>query len=76
MYKTNHTSITKMTAKLDCPQTVSKTFWFIVNRFLNETKKQTIPQVLVYGKLTSDFDKNAELFNLNFSIHISQHNAT
>lgn len=57
MYKTNHTGIDKMNAKLYYPHKVSKTFWSIVNRFLNETNTRTIPQGLVCGKLTTDFDK-------------------
>ena len=46
--------IAKMSAKLDNPKTVPKTYWSIT---------PIIPPVLVNGELVSDFKQKANLFN-------------
>ena len=56
-----------MSSKLDCPDTGSKTYWFIINRILNKKKIPNIPLLLVNNKLVSDFHKKAELFNRHFA---------
>ena len=55
--------IAKMSSKLDCPDTASKTYWAIINRFLNKKKILNILPLLVNNNLVSDFHKKAELFN-------------
>ena len=54
-----------MNSKLDCPDTVSKTYWAIINIFLNKKKIPNIPPLLVNNKLVSDFHEKGELFNQN-----------
>ena len=56
-----------MSSKLDCHDTVSKTYWAIINRFLNKKNIPNIPPLLVNNKLVSDFHKKAELFNRHFA---------
>ena len=36
--ETKQNYIAKMSSKLDCPDTASKTYWSIINRFLNKKK--------------------------------------
>ena len=55
----------KMSSKLDCPDTASKTYWAMINRFLNSY--QIYRALLVNNKLVSDFHKNAELFKQHFA---------
>ena len=55
--------LAKLSSKLDNPDTAPKTYWSIINRFLNNKKIPIIPPVLFEGKLISDFKKKAELFN-------------
>ena len=43
-----------------------KTYWPIINRFLNNKNIPIIPPVLFEGKLISDFEEKAELFNNHF----------
>ena len=57
----------KMSSKLDCPDTASKTYWAIINKFLNKKKLPNIPLLLFNNKLASDFHKKAELFNRHFA---------
>ena len=52
-----------MSAKLDNPETVLKTYWSIINKFLSNI----IPPVLVNGELVSDFEQGANLFNNYFA---------
>ena len=59
--------LAKLSSKLDNPDTAPKTYWSIVNRFLNNKKIPIIPPVLFEGKLISDFEKKAELFNNYFA---------
>ena len=56
-----------MSSKLDCHDMVSKTYWAIINRFLNKENIPNIPPLLVNNKLVSDFHKKAELFNRHFA---------
>ena len=56
-----------MSSTLDCPDTALKTYWAIINRFLNKKKILNIPPLLVNNKLVSGFHKKAELFNQHFS---------
>ena len=61
----------KLSSKLDSRDTVPKTYWSIINGFLNNKKIPTIPPVLFEGKLISDFKKKAELFNNHFASQCS-----
>ena len=45
----------------DNPYTLAKTYWSIINLFLNNKKIATIAPVVFEGKLISDFEKKAEL---------------
>ena len=57
-----------MSAKIDNPNLVPKTYQPIVSRFLNKKKnKPTITPVLVNGKLMPDFQIESEHFNLHFA---------
>ena len=73
MHKINRRSksklLAKLSSKLDNPDTTPKTYWSIINRFLNNKKIPIIPPVLFEGKLISDFEKK-----LNFLINIVRHN--
>ena len=62
-------NIAKMSAKLDNPTLVAKTYWSIISRFLNKTKVPTVPSVVVNGKLISDFKIESEHFNSYFAAH-------
>ena len=56
-----------MSAKLDNPKTVPKTYWSIINKFLSNKKTPIIRPVLVNGELVSDFEQKANLFNNYFA---------
>ena len=56
-----------MSSKLDCPDIASKTYWSIINKFLNKNKIPNILPLLVNNKLVSDFHKKTELFNRHFA---------
>ena len=45
-----------MSAKLDNPKTVPKTYWSIINKFVSNKKTPIIPPVFVNGELVSDFE--------------------
>ena len=51
--------LAKLSSKLDSPDTAPKTYWSIINRFLNKKKIPIIPPVLFEGKLISDLEKKA-----------------
>ena len=51
-------NLAKLSSKLDNPDTAPKSYWSIINRFLNKKKIPIIPPVLFEGKLISDFEKN------------------
>ena len=55
--------IAKMSAKLDNPKSVPKTYWTIINKFLSKKKIPIIPPILVNGELVSDFKQKANIFN-------------
>ena len=59
--------VTKMSAKLENPKTVSKTYWSIINKFSNNKKTPIMSLVLVNRELVSDFEKKADLFNNYFA---------
>ena len=63
--------IAKMSAKLDNPKTVPKTYWSIINKFLSHKKTPIIQIVLVNGELVSDFEQKANLFNNYFDSQCS-----
>ena len=50
-----------MSAKLDNPKTVPKTYWSIINKFVSNKKTPIIPPVFVNGELVSDFEQKANL---------------
>ena len=50
-----------MTAKLDNPKTVPKTYWSILNKFLSNEKTSVMLPVLVNGELVSYFEQKANL---------------
>ena len=60
-----------MSAKLDNPKTVPKTYWSIINKFLSNKKTPIIRPVLVNGELVSDFEQKANLFNNYFASQCS-----
>ena len=62
--------IAKMSSKLDCLESASKTYWSIINRILNKKKILNIPPLLGNNKLVSDFQKK-----LNYLIDTFQNNA-
>ena len=53
--------------KLDDRNTSAKSYWSIINNFLNNKKIPTIPPLLFNGTLISDFKQKANLFNSYFS---------
>ena len=55
--------LAKLSSKLDNRDIAPKTYWSIINRFLNNKKIPIILPVLFEGKLISDFEKK-----LNFLI--------
>ena len=63
--------LAKLSSKLDNHDTVPKTYWSITKRFLNNKKIPIILSVLFEGKLISDFEKKAELFNNHFASQCS-----
>ena len=60
-----------MSAKLDNHNTVPKTYWPIINKFLSNKKTPIIPPVLVNGELVSDFQQKANFFNNYFASQCS-----
>ena len=53
--------------KLADPTTGQKTYWKILNRFLNKCKVPRIPPLFVHNKFIIDFKQKAELFNTYFT---------
>ena len=45
------------------PLTVPKTYWSILNRFLNKGKIPATPPLLVNGDIITNFSEKADLFN-------------
>ena len=58
--------LAKLSLKLDNPDTAPKTYWSIINKFLNNKKIPIIPPVFYKGEPISDFWEKAELFNIHF----------
>ena len=56
-----------MSAKLDNPKTVLKTYWPTINKFLRNKKNSIITPVLVNGELVLDFKQRDNLFNIYFA---------
>ena len=56
-----------MSAKLDNPKSVPKTYWPITDKFLSKKKIPAIPPTLVNGELVSDFKQKANTFNNHFA---------
>ena len=59
--------LAKLSLKLDNSDAAPKTYWSIINRFLHNKKITIIPPVSFEGKLISDFEEKAELFNNHFA---------
>ena len=58
-----------MNNKLNDPLTVTKTYWSIRNRFVNNRKIPTVPPLLKNGVIITNFSEKAELFNKFFAGH-------
>ena len=58
--------IAKMSAKLDNPKTVPKTYSLIIKKFLSNKKIPIIPSLLVNSELVSGFKQKANIFNNHF----------
>ena len=56
-----------MSAKLNNPKSVPKTYWSIINKFLNNKKFPIIPPILVNSELVSHFKQKANIFNNHFA---------
>ena len=65
--ETKDKHLAKLSSKLGNPDGAPKTYWSIVNRFLNNKKIPIIPPVFFEGKLISDFEKKAEFYNNHFT---------
>ena len=63
--------LVKLSSKLDNPDTAPKTYWSIINKFLNNKKIPIIPPIFYEGELISDFGKKAQLFNNHFASQCS-----
>ena len=56
-----------MASKLTNVQRNSKTYWSLLNRFLNNKKIPLIPTLFHENKFVTDFKEKAELFNSFFA---------
>lgn len=56
-----------MSAKLDDPKAAAKTPWLILDKFLCNKKIPIMPFAFANGKLSSDFQKKADVFNSHFA---------
>ena len=59
--------LNNLSVKFDDPNTSSKSYWTIMNNFLNNKKIPTILLVLFNGTRISDFKQKVNLFNSYFS---------
>ena len=59
--------ISQLSQKLIDPSTEPKTYWKIINRFVNNKKTPIIPPLLVSNKIVSNFSEKANLFNKFFA---------
>ena len=53
-----------MSKKLNNLLTAPKTYWSIINRFLNNRKIPAIPPLLVNGDIITNFSEKADIFNI------------
>ena len=58
--------IRQLSQKLADPSTEPKTYWKIINRFVNNKKTPMIPPLLVNNKIISNFSEKNNLFNKFF----------
>ena len=56
-----------MCEKLNDPIAAPKTYWKIINRFLNNKKNLAIPPLLVDGEIILNFSQKASTFNKFFA---------
>ena len=63
--------LAKLNSKLDNPDRAPKTYWSIINKFLNNKKIPITSPVLYEGDLISDLGKKAELCNNHFASQCS-----
>ena len=56
-----------MSAKLDNPKSVPKTYQSIINKFLSDKQIAITPPILVNGELVSDFKQKANISNNHFA---------
>ena len=56
-----------MSNKFNDPITAPKTYWSILNRFLNSRKVPAIPPLFVNGNIITNFSEKADLFNKFFA---------
>ena len=59
--------IIQMCEKLNDPITAPKTYWTIINRFLDNKKIPAIPPLLGNGEIISNFSRKAPIFNEFFA---------
>ena len=51
---------------------MSKAYWSVMNTFLNNKKMPNIPALNVNGKIISNFEKKAKLFNSHVASQCTQ----
>ena len=56
-----------LSVKLNNPQTSSKTYWFVIKSCCKGRRIPIIPPLSVNGKIITDFNEKANLFNKYFS---------
>ena len=59
--------VLRINKKLNNPSTASKSYWSILNWFLNNKKIPGIPSIFHTNKVMSDFKEKANLFNSFFA---------
>ena len=57
--RTKNFYFTNLGKRLNDPETSTKTYWFILKRFLNKIKIPAIPTFLVNGIFETDFEKKS-----------------
>ena len=58
--------IIQMCEKLNDPNTVLKTYWKIINRFLSNKRTLAIPPILVNGEIITNLSRKASIFDKFF----------
>ena len=56
-----------MSSKLDCPEVALTRYWSKINSFFEYKKILNIPLLFLNGKLVSEFNNKAELFNQQYA---------